>query len=154
MLQVTATKRFEFDAAHRLEDYEGPCSNIHGHHYVVDITVGPIEADSCLLTDPLYKQDRGMVKNFSEIKDIVKPMLDEWDHGLLFMETETGSEFMQAMDLLDNMSMKLVPLDFRPTAENMAVCICRALMTTPEIRNVKSVRVYETPTCWAEVTVC
>lgn len=33
------TVRYEFDAAHRLPDIEGPCRNLHGHRWVVEANV-------------------------------------------------------------------------------------------------------------------
>jgi len=33
------TVRYEFDAAHRLPDFPGPCRNLHGHRWVVELEV-------------------------------------------------------------------------------------------------------------------
>ena len=50
-----------FDSAHFLKGYNGKCSNIHGHHWRVEIVVGKID----LNTD---EQTRGMVVDFSDLK--------------------------------------------------------------------------------------
>ncbi len=37
--------RYEFDAAHRLPEVEGPCKNLHGHRWVVEAYVRFKEVD-------------------------------------------------------------------------------------------------------------
>ena len=37
--RVAVTKSFTFDAAHRLECYEGKCKHLHGHTYRLEITI-------------------------------------------------------------------------------------------------------------------
>ena len=50
-----------FDSAHFLKDYDGKCSNIHGHRWTVEIKVGAetLESDT---------QNREMVVDFSNLK--------------------------------------------------------------------------------------
>jgi len=64
------TKIFTFEAAHHLPNYEGICANIHGHHYVLEVTIdGPVD------------YPKGMVMDFGELKDIVNEyVIDELDH--------------------------------------------------------------------------
>ncbi|MBA1335699.1 MAG: 6-carboxy-5,6,7,8-tetrahydropterin synthase [Firmicutes bacterium] len=70
--RILLTKTFTFDSAHRLEDYEGKCSRLHGHTYRLEVTV-------CGSRD--Y---RGMVVDFGEMKDIVeKAVIIDFDHCLL-----------------------------------------------------------------------
>ncbi len=33
------TVKYEFDAAHNLPDFEGPCRNLHGHRWVAEVEV-------------------------------------------------------------------------------------------------------------------
>ena len=58
-----------FDSAHFLKDYEGKCSNIHGHRWrvVVEIKGESLSED---------KQKRGMLVDFGELKHYVKEMCD------------------------------------------------------------------------------
>lgn len=69
---MLATKIFTFDSAHQLKDYDGACANLHGHTYVLHVSVkGPIQSD-------------GLVIDFSIIKKVVKKnVLDILDHSYL-----------------------------------------------------------------------
>ena len=60
------TKRLEISASHKLDlPYESKCSNLHGHNWIVDITVSSDE-----LTD------YGMVLDFVHIKNLIHNKLD------------------------------------------------------------------------------
>lgn len=67
---VSVTKKFEFEACHSLEGYDGNCSRRHGHGYKLEIT--------CKGT-PNYKNL--MVIDFKELKEKVKEhIIDILDH--------------------------------------------------------------------------
>lgn len=82
---ITVTKRFVFDSAHKLPDYEGKCHRLHGHTYHLDVTVlGDVEKSG---------PNKGMVIDFSVLKDIVnRCVIDKYDHGYLndFFENPTA----------------------------------------------------------------
>ena len=66
-----------FDAAHFLAHYQGKCSNIHGHHWIVQIRI----SGSTLQTTT---QERGMLVDFSQLKSDLKRIADEledWSDG-------------------------------------------------------------------------
>jgi 6-pyruvoyltetrahydropterin/6-carboxytetrahydropterin synthase len=43
MKKIRVTKLFRFEMAHALNGYDGPCKNIHGHSYELQVTViGPV----------------------------------------------------------------------------------------------------------------
>lgn len=69
---MNATKTFTFDAAHKLNDYNGLCANLHGHTYKLHVTVtGKVLAS-------------GMIIDFAIIKKIVKKqVIDKLDHTYL-----------------------------------------------------------------------
>ena len=48
---VTVTKRFTFEACHRLVDYKGACERMHGHSYKMEVTVKGVPNDKNLLMD-------------------------------------------------------------------------------------------------------
>lgn len=64
------TRRFRFEAAHRLPGYDGPCRNPHGHSYKLHVSVrGPVGPGS------------GMVVDFHEVERIVgETVLSGLDH--------------------------------------------------------------------------
>jgi 6-pyruvoyltetrahydropterin/6-carboxytetrahydropterin synthase len=41
---IRVTKRFHFEMAHALRCHDGLCANIHGHSYVLDVTLIGIRA--------------------------------------------------------------------------------------------------------------
>lgn len=69
---VYVTKEFTFEAAHKLNNYEGKCANLHGHTYRLHVTAqGSIRKN-------------GMVLDFVELKQIVsEKVLDKVDHTYL-----------------------------------------------------------------------
>ena len=65
MSKVRITKQFNFEMAHALYNYDGACKNIHGHSYVLEITLKG-EIKKC-----------GFVIDFKELKFIVnKEIID------------------------------------------------------------------------------
>lgn len=122
-----------FDGAHFLSDYEGKCSNIHGHRWNV-------EAD--VVTENLieYGQNAGMVQDFSDVKVALKRIVDEYDHALII---ERDSMRPKTLECLDEDGFKIVIVDFRTTAENFAYNIFLNLKANGY--NVRRVTVYETP---------
>ncbi|MFH1362235.1 MAG: 6-carboxytetrahydropterin synthase QueD [bacterium] len=58
-----------FDSAHALRGYDGPCENLHGHTWKVQIF---------LTGDTLNKI--GLLEDFKNIKKHLKAVLDEFDH--------------------------------------------------------------------------
>ena len=39
MPKIRVTKRFHFEMAHTLYEYDGLCRNIHGHSYNLEVTI-------------------------------------------------------------------------------------------------------------------
>ena len=122
-----------FDSAHFLKDYEGKCSNIHGHRWTVEIEVGAetLEHDT---------QNRGMVVDFSNLKKDLREIADYFDHSLIM---ETGSLRQPTEDALIAENLRIVKVDFRPTAENFAKYIYDEM--TSRGYKVIEASVYETP---------
>lgn len=107
-------RTYRFESAHHLPKVPAGhrCRNLHGHNYRVDlIYAGKLD-------------ERGFVKDFAEIDDLVAPLLALVDHRLL-----------NEVEGLEN-----------PTAEIIARWFLDRLP------DCETVRVYETDTCWAEVS--
>lgn len=122
-----------FDSAHFLKGYEGKCSNIHGHRWMVEATVASEEVEE-------EGQIRGMVVDFKTLKDDLKRLADELDHSLVI---EEGSLREVTKNALLEEGFCIVELPFRPTAENLAEYFYNA-MEEKEYQ-VVLVKVYETP---------
>jgi 6-pyruvoyltetrahydropterin/6-carboxytetrahydropterin synthase len=141
------TRKFEFDAGHRISTHTSKCRNLHGHRYVLEITLsGRIITDAGM-------PEQGMVMDFSEVKRIVKEMLvNQWDHAFLVYVGDTYVlEFLQSLE-----GHKTVVLATQPTAENLALIafdiLDRAFQSRYADRlQLEHVRLFETPNCWADV---
>lgn len=143
---ISVTRKLEFDAGHRIPDHRSQCRNLHGHRYVLEIT---LTGD---IVDAPGESDNGMVMDFSEIKSIAKQhIVDLWDHAFLVYR---GDEAVRGfLDTLPD--HKTVVLDCIPTAENLASVIFHTLAPHYSSHygtqlSLSRVRLYETPNCWAD----
>jgi 6-pyruvoyltetrahydropterin/6-carboxytetrahydropterin synthase len=143
---ITVTRKLEFDAGHRIPDHRSQCRNLHGHRYVIEIT---LEGE---VIDSPGESDNGMVMDFSDIKSIAKKyVVDPWDHAFLVYEHDTPVvNFLSEID-----GHKTVIVDKVPTAENLAQ-LAFNLMDPQFIDHygtslkLTRVRLYETPNCWVD----
>lgn len=63
------TVKASFSAAHSLRDYDGPCSNVHGHNWIVEVVACGEKL-----------QPNGMLMDFGDIKKAVAAVLSRLDH--------------------------------------------------------------------------
>ena len=125
------TKNIEFCYGHRLLNYEGKCRHLHGHN-------GRVEVD--IQTDKL--DGRGMVHDFSDIKEAIKNWIDETlDHQMLLHKDDP------ILPMLKQRGELFFAMDENPTAENIARLIFNHARTTG--LPVVEVRLWETPTSYA-----
>ncbi len=124
MPYATIAKEFTFDAAHSLPNSEGPCQRLHGHTYRVQVVArGRIQPVD-------GRAEEGMVLDFTRIKEVFKRRI----------EARCDHQFLN----------ESVPIE-RTTAELLAAWMLAELRE--ELPLVIAVRLYETPTSYAEVTV-
>jgi len=75
---TTFTKIFSIEMAHAISGYDGPCSHIHGHSYVLHVTVGKKDPDGEPFPPP------GFVIDFKALKSIVQEkVVCKLDHALV-----------------------------------------------------------------------
>lgn len=68
--RLTLTKTFRFEASHVLPKHPGKCSRLHGHSWVLDVTV-----------DGEVDPETGFVVDYSRLGDIVNQyVIQEVDH--------------------------------------------------------------------------
>jgi len=141
------TRKLEFDAGHRIPDHRSQCRNLHGHRYVIEIT---LEGD---LVEAVGAPDRGMVMDFADVKSLaMEHLVGQWDHAFIVYEGDK-----QVRDFLESMpGHKTVVLDCIPTVENLAVVAFRILSEVYDAHygvnlRLKHLRLYETPNCWADI---
>ena len=78
------------DAAHFLAGYEGKCGNIHGHRWRVIVTIQGEQLESS-------GNERGMIVDFSKLKEDVKEMVDFFDHSLIIERNTLKEKTMDAL---------------------------------------------------------
>ena len=97
----------DISCGHRVHGHESKCAHLHGHNYRIFFTV---QADNKQL-DMI-----GRVLDFSVIKSRLCAWLEAWwDHKMLIWVDDPALD-----DLLDIDPEGVVPVEFNPTAENMA----------------------------------
>ena len=97
----------DISCGHRVHGHESKCAHLHGHNYRIFFTV---QADNKQL-DMI-----GRVLDFSVIKSRLCEWLEKWwDHKMLIWVDDPMLD-----DLLDIDPEGVVPVEFNPTAENMA----------------------------------
>jgi len=140
MSKIRITKEFQFEMAHALLGYDGPCKNIHGHSYKLDVTVlGNVKENTS-------DSDEGMVVDFGVIKDIVKKLIvDEYDHSLVLNEKmkidKSQFEFMN----------KLIIVPYQPTCELMLVNFAEMIKENLPVNiQLHSLMLRQTPSSYAE----
>ena len=104
-------KRFTLPIGHRLSKHLGRCSSIHGHNFTVMVGV-----KSEILNDNY------MVIDFSDLKKIIKEVLDRWDHTLLINKDDKD-----ILELCQSKNMRVITLDYDPTAEKLSETIYLAI---------------------------
>jgi len=101
------TKVIDFCYGHRLLDYEGKCSGLHGHNGKVEIE---------LFSETL--NNTGMVVDFGEIKDIIEKWIDNnLDHKMLLSRSDP------MVKILEDNNESIYAMDNNPTAEAIAKLI-------------------------------
>jgi 6-pyruvoyltetrahydropterin/6-carboxytetrahydropterin synthase len=142
MKKVRVSKEFHFEMAHALLNYDGLCRHIHGHSYVLFVTIigEPIEDEQ--------NTKLGMVMDFADLKAVVKgPIVDHFDHSLVIHKD--AKKFLP--DTPSDMYDKVHLMDFQPTCENLVVHIADQISSRlPQGIELFSLKLYETATSYAE----
>lgn len=127
--------------AHALYGYDGACKNVHGHSYLLAVTV-----KGTPIKDPKHVKN-GMIMDFTDLKKIVKPIVDELDHATILNADSPHKEMAQENLLFE----KLVLVNYQPTCENMLIDIAtRIKAQLPTHIQLHHLFLQETPTSYAE----
>jgi 6-pyruvoyltetrahydropterin/6-carboxytetrahydropterin synthase len=138
MLQVT--KIFRFETAHAIYGYPGPCSNLHGHSYILHVTVSTDLPGDDFLPAP------GFILDFKELKQIVRrTIVEKFDH-----RTILSKDYLANNPALSHVSNSWV-WQVEPTAENILLYIRHALRKElPGNVFLTRLKMYETSESYAE----
>ena len=139
---IRLTKEFRFEAAHALWNYDGLCRNVHGHSYVLQVTIKGV----AVTEENNPKQ--GMVMDFSDLKKIVKEnIVLPFDHALIVNAHTPHKE----LEYTHQMFGKVLAVPYQPTCENMIVDFAaRIKEKLPAHVQLHALRLYETSSSFAE----
>jgi 6-pyruvoyltetrahydropterin/6-carboxytetrahydropterin synthase len=139
---IRVTKQFDFEIAHALWNYDGPCSNLHGHSYrlFVTITGTPIQDAS--------NPKNGMVMDFGDLKQLVQEeIVDPLDHAVIL----NSAAISKHMENISQLFAKQYIVDYQPTCENLIVDFARRISgRLPSRLTLHSLKLHETATSYAE----
>ena len=131
MRKHSVTKIIEFCYGHRLINYDGPCKNLHGHNGVLEIDIESNTLDQ-----------RGMVIDFTEVKNRVKSWIDHHlDHKMLLSSEDP------LVPMLKTIGEPYYLIEGNPTAENIATHIFEAV--TSDGLDIARVKLWETNSSYA-----
>ena len=142
MATIRITKIYNFEMAHVLKDYDGPCRNIHGHSYKLYVTV---------TGQPLSDENspkKGMVMDFKDLKAIVKKyIVDRFDHALVISNNTDPDMILSMKKHME----KLIVVDYQPTSEMMIIDFAKKINNRlPNTIKLHSLKLQETGTSHAE----
>jgi 6-pyruvoyltetrahydropterin/6-carboxytetrahydropterin synthase len=142
MVIIRVTKEFRFEMAHVLQNYDGPCRNVHGHSYVLYVTLSGTPVDD------QENGNNGMVMDFGDLKRIVeKEITDKFDHSIVVAGYMPPEKLAEYKSLFEN----IIVTQYQPTCENLVAGFADLLLDKfPQGVKLHSLRLYETATAYAE----
>lgn len=93
-MKIKTTKQFRFESAHFLPNHDGKCRNLHGHSYILEVSVeGDVIQDG---------PKEGMVIDFADLSKLVKEeVISKWDHKCL-------NEIVSFVPTAENLAMEVI----------------------------------------------
>lgn len=117
--------KYHFNSAHKLEDYNGQCRNLHGHTWSVLVEI----------KTSLLKND--MVIDFKKLKELI----NQYDHVTILQDR---AENFPLITVMNDMNLALKLTSFNPTAENLCLQIKKMIDSELGITGTK-VTLWESP---------
>jgi 6-pyruvoyltetrahydropterin/6-carboxytetrahydropterin synthase len=131
---MRVTKTMTFEAAHRLANHTGACSNLHGHTYTVELSLDAEDVNP----------QTGMVTDFGSVRHAMEDLLkgpNGWDHAVILDKADPLLAHLRAF----SEALRLVPFDGPPTAERMAAVLAQRYLEQTGVEP-SEVAVWETET--------
>lgn len=132
--RLSLTKTFRFEASHVLPKHPGKCSRLHGHSWVLDVTIdGPVDPET------------GFVVDYGRLKACVEAfVIEKVDHYHL------GAENVLLGDIEDT-QVAVLGHNFYPSSENLVTAFVRLLRGPIQALrsgvDLLSLTLHETCTC-------
>ncbi|HOJ19683.1 MAG: 6-carboxytetrahydropterin synthase [Ignavibacteriales bacterium] len=128
-------REYKWEMGHRLPFHTGGCRNLHGHSYKVVLEVEGTP------------DENGIVIDFYDLDNAVKPLLEKLDHSFIAYEKDT-----ELIEVLKQLDSKMVLVDFQSTAENLCnyfLCEIRKTDLPGKIKGIKCL-LFETSDCFVQ----
>jgi len=142
MSVIRVTREFRFEMAHVLYNYDGPCRNVHGHSYLLYVTLSGLPLD-----DPDHPRN-GMVIDFGDLKRIVtENVVNRFDHALMI----SGLAPAALVESYRKHFSNVIVSPYQPTCENIVAEIAAIVRERiPDGVSLHSVKLFETANSFAE----
>lgn len=142
MTKIRVTKEFNFEIAHALWNYDGPCANIHGHSYKMFVTISG---------EPILDENNpknGMVIDFGDLKKIVnEQVIHLMDHAIVLSPKAAENLNCKGNQMFKNLHV----VNYQPTCENMVIDFVEKIKNKlPNHLQLVSLKLHETGTSFAE----
>ena len=142
MSKIRLTKEFHFEMAHALWNYDGLCKNLHGHSYILFVSI---------IGEPIKDEENpknGMVMDFGDLKKIVKStIVDKLDHAVVLNSKAPTSNCLNIPQMFERYEI----VNYQPTCENMVIDFAeRIINKLPKNVKLFSIKLHETATSYAE----
>ncbi len=142
MAKIRLTKEFRFEMAHALWNYDGLCRNIHGHSYILQVTV---------IGEPIADESNpklGMVMDFGDLKQIVnREIVKPLDHAIVMNEKVPVNQIKNLAEMTD----RVLVVNYQPTCENLLVDFAQRIKNQlPQGVSLFSLKLHETGNSFAE----
>jgi len=142
MSKIRLTKEFHFEMAHALWNYDGLCKNLHGHSYILFVTIigKPIVDDN--------NPKNGMVMDFGDLKKIVNSeIVNKLDHAVVLNSKAPIKNCLNIKQMFERYEI----VNYQPTCENMVVDFAKRIKSKlPDNVKLFSLKLHETATSFAE----
>lgn len=111
---VKIKKEYTAECGHQLKGHRGKCAQSHGHGYVIEVWLKGQKTNQ-----PGLSYD-GMLFDYNDLDDVVKPLIDAMDHHFLAKGDEPD---------LPTHEESIFWLGVRTTAENLSQYIAQWLVS-------------------------
>lgn len=114
---MQVTKQLRTETGHRLTNYDGRCSHLHGHSYLWEVTARAHKLD-----------DKNMVIDFKDLKKAMNTVLDPLDHCLVLakddplwmLDSNNAGPLSEILKATNGAEPRLIKWHENPTAESFA----------------------------------
>ncbi len=138
-MKTKIAKEYRWEMSHRLPFHSGPCKNIHGHSYSMQVSIeGEIDKNS-------------MVLDYYDIDKIISPLINQLDHAFV---CDKDDKLM--IEFLATNGFKYSIIPYNTTSENLVTYFLDSVKEEfQKYANISSlsIKICETIDAFAERTI-